>query len=194
MIQYNTLNVKLSNSQLNKLKSGIENGTEVTLQLSSNVIGNSNDETIFAHRLLLTNIQVLRLCKLFANNSSANIKLSRTQLHKIGQSEGFLGRILGLLLETGLPLIGNVLKLLARSVLILLGLTAAAAAAAAIDTAIHKERFGSGTTTLIISNEEMNNMMKIIKYLEESGLLLKAVRKTIKNEAKEQRCISTLVH
>ena len=125
MTQYNTLNVKLSNSQLNKLKSGIKNGTEVALEISSNVVGDSNDENNFLHKLLLTNTQVSKLLKAsFANNSSANIKLSKTQLHKIGHSEGFLGRILGPLLKTGLPLIKNVLKPLAKSVLIPLGLTA----------------------------------------------------------------------
>ena len=66
--------------------------------------------------MLLTNTQVSKLCKAFANGSSANIKLSKTQLHKIGQSGGFLGRPLGPLLKTGLPLIGNVLKPLAKSV------------------------------------------------------------------------------
>ena len=66
--------------------------------------------------MLLTNTQVSKLRKAFANNSSANIKLSKTQLHKIGQSGGFLGRPLGPLLKTGLPLIGNVLKPLAKSV------------------------------------------------------------------------------
>ena len=76
MTQYNTLNVKLSNSQLNKLKSGIKNGTEVTLKLSSNVVGDSNDENNFPNKLILTNTQVLRLRKAFANSSSANIKLS----------------------------------------------------------------------------------------------------------------------
>ena len=84
MIQYNTLNSKLSNSQLNKLKSGIKNGTEVALNLSSNEIGNSYDETNFLHKLYLTNIQVSRLRKAFPNNSSANIKLSKTKLNKIG--------------------------------------------------------------------------------------------------------------
>ena len=78
MAQYNSWNVKLSHSELNKLKPGIENRTEVTLNLSSNVIGNSNDETNIAHRLLLTNTQVSMLCKAFANNSSANINLSKT--------------------------------------------------------------------------------------------------------------------
>ena len=86
MTQYNTLNVKLSNSQTNKLKSRIKNNTKVTLKISSNIIGDSNDENNFLHKLLLPNTQVSRLCKAFANNSSTNIKLSKTQLHKIGQS------------------------------------------------------------------------------------------------------------
>ena len=73
MSQYNTLNVKLSNSQLNKLKSAIKNGTKVTLRLSSNVFGDSNDENNFPHKLLLTNTQVSRLRKAFSNDSSANI-------------------------------------------------------------------------------------------------------------------------
>ena len=92
MTQYNTLNVKLSNPQLNKLKLGIKNRIEVTLKVSSNVFGDSNDENIFPHKLLLTNTQVLKLCKPFGNNSSANVKLSKTQLHKVEQSGGFLGR------------------------------------------------------------------------------------------------------
>ena len=79
MTQNNTLNVKLSNSQLNKLKSGIKNGTEVTSNHSANVIGNSNDETNFPGKLLLTNRQVSRLRKAFANGSSASTKLLKTQ-------------------------------------------------------------------------------------------------------------------
>ena len=105
-------------------------------------------------------------------------------MHKIGQSGGFLGRILGPLLKTGLLLMKNVLKPLAKSVLIPLGLTAPTSAT---DAAIHKKMFGSGFITLIISNEEMNDIMKIIKSLEESGLLTKGVRETIQNEAKEQK-------
>ena len=116
----------------------------------------------------------MRLCKAFANNSSANINLSKNQLHKKGQSRGFLGRLLRPLLKTGLPLIGKVLKLFAKSSLISLGLTAAAAAT---DAAIHKKMFGSGNSTLIISNEEMNDIMKIVKSLEESDLLIKASAK-----------------
>ena len=79
MSHYNTLNVKLSNSQLNKLKLGTKNGSEVILKLSSNVVGNSNDKTNFPHKLLLTNAQVSRLCKALANGSSVNIKPSKTQ-------------------------------------------------------------------------------------------------------------------
>ena len=90
MNQYHMLNVKLSNSQHNKLKSGIKNGTEVTLNLSSNLIGNSNDETNFAHHLLLADIHISKICKAFANGSSANIKFSKTKLSKIVQFGGFL--------------------------------------------------------------------------------------------------------
>ena len=85
MTHYNTLNVKLSNSQLNKLKLAIKNGTEVTLNLSSNLIGNSNDKTNFSQKLLLTDTQLSKICKAFANGSSANIKLLKTQLSKIIQ-------------------------------------------------------------------------------------------------------------
>ena len=139
----------MSNSQLRKSKSEIKNSTEVTLNLSSNVVGDSNDKNNFPHKfLLLTNTQVSKLREAFANGSSANIKLSKIQLHKTGQS----------------------------------------------DAAIYKKMFGSGNTTLIVSNEE-NNVMKIIKSLEESGSLIKVVRETIKTEAKEQKggCLRMLL-
>ena len=124
------------------------------MKISSNIVGDSDDENNFLHKFLLTNTQVSKLRKAFANNSSANIKLSKTQLHKIGQSGGFLGRLLGPLLKTGLPLTKNILKPLAKSVL-RLRLTAT-------DAAIHKKMFGSGNTTLVISNEEeVNDVMKI---------------------------------
>ena len=147
MTKYNTLNLKLPNSQPNKLKLGIKYATEVILQILSNVAGDSNDENNFPYKLLLTNMQVLKLRKAFANGSLTNIKLSKTQLHKIV----FLGRLLGPLLKAGLPLIRNALKTLAKSVLITLGLTAAASPTYA---AIHKKMVGSGVTTLIISSEE----------------------------------------
>ena len=92
--------------------------------------------------------------------------------------------MLGPLLKTGLPLIKNLIKPLAKSVLILLGLTAVASAA---DAGIHKKILGSGNTTLIISNDEINDIIKIVKSLEDSGLLLKGVTETVQNEVKEQK-------
>ena len=114
-------------------------------------------------------------------------------MNKIGQSGVFLGRLLGSLLKTGLSLIGNVLEPLAKCVLIPLGLTTAALAT---DVAIPKKMFGSGlgpsdlasrNTTLIISNEEMNHIMKVVKSLEASGLLIKGISEIIKKEEKEQK-------
>ena len=131
----------------------------------------------------MTNTQFSKLRKAFANNFSANIKLLKTQLHKIVQSRRFSGRLLRPLLKTRLPLIGNVLEPLAKSVLIPSGLTAATSAS---HTVVHKKMFGSGFTTLRISNEEIN-IMKTVKSLEESGLLIKGVSKTIKNEEKVQK-------
>ena len=153
------------------------------MKISSNVVGDSNDENNFRHKLLLTNTQVSKFRKTFANGSSANIKLSKTQLHKMGQTGRFLGKLLLPLLKTGLPLIENILKPLAKSVLIPLKLTAVASAT---DAVIHKKMFGSVNTTLIISNEEMNDVMKIINAIEEYGLLIKGVSETIKNKAKEE--------
>ena len=96
-------------------------------------------------------------------------------MDKIGQSGGFLGRFLGPLLKTDLLLMKNVLKPLAKSVLIPLGLKAEASAT---DAAIHEKMFGHGNTKLIISNDEMNDIMKIFKSLKESGLSIKGVIKT----------------
>ena len=102
MTQYNSLNIKLSNSQLKKLKFAIKNETELVLRLSSNMIGNSGDRTNFPHELLLTNRQVANLHKDFANNSPTDIKLSKTQLSKMIQLGGFIGRLIGPLLKTRL--------------------------------------------------------------------------------------------
>ena len=187
MTQYNSLNAKLSNSQLNKLESARKNESEVVLILSSNMIG--DNETNFHHKLLLTNRQVASLRKTFANFLSVNIKLSKAQLSKMIQSGRFLGRLLGRLLKAGLPLIKNEIKPLAKSVIIPLGLTAAASAA---DAGIHKKILGSGhnhpsSTTLTISNNEMEDIIRIAKSLEDSGLLLKGVTETVQNEVKEQK-------
>ena len=89
MNQYNSLNVKLSNSQLIKLNSAMKNSFEATLNRSSNVIGSSNDDINFPQKLLSTNRNVSILFKAFESSSSVNIKLSKTQYHKIGQSGEF---------------------------------------------------------------------------------------------------------
>ena len=160
------------------MKSAIKSGTEVTLNLSSNVIVMMNIIFHISYYWLIHKFQ--SFVKLFATNSSANIKLSKTQLYKIGQSGGFSGRLLRPLLKSGLPLMKNILKPLAKNILMPLGLMAAALAT---DMAIYK-MFGSGFTTLIIFNEEMEDIMEIVKSPEDSGLLIKGVSKTIKNEAK----------
>ena len=100
------------------------------------MIGDSNDESNFLHKLSLTNRQVLNIRKAFSNNSSADIKFSRTQLSKMVRLGGFLGILPGPLFKTGLPLIKCVIKPLAKIVLIPLGLTASASAA---DAGIHKK-------------------------------------------------------
>ena len=144
------------------------------------MVSNSNDNTNFPHELLLTNRQVANIRKAFAKYTSIDIKLSKTQLSKMTQSGGFLGNLLG-------KLAGPLMKVampLAKNVLAPLGISAAISA---IDGSIKKKKMlGAGTTTLIISNDEMNDILKIVKSLENSGLLLKGVSETIQHEAKEQ--------
>ena len=185
MALYNRVNVKLSTFQLNKLKSAIKNENEVVIRLSHSMIGYSNDKTNFSHELLLTDRQVSSIRKAFANNSSVDIKISKAQLSKMIESGGFLGKLLGPLLKTGLPLIKNVITPLAKSVLIPFGLTAAASAA---DAGIHKTILGSGGhTTLIKSNNEIEDLIEIVKSLEDSRLLLKGITESVQNEIKEQK-------
>ena len=129
MTQYNSLNVKLSNSQLTKLKSLIKNETDVVLIISSNMVSNSNDNTNFPHELLLTNRQVANIRKAFANHSSIDIKLSKTQLSKMIQSreKGSLGKKGNLLGKLAGPLM-KVAMSLAKNILAPLGLSAAMSA------------------------------------------------------------------
>ena len=155
---------------------------KVVSRLSSNMIG--DNETNFPHQLLLTHRQVANIRKAFANNSSIDIKLSKPQLSKMIQSGAFFGTLLGPLLKTGLPLIKNVIKPLAKSVLIHLELTAAASTA---DPAIQKKILESGNATLTISNDEIGDITKIVKSYEDSGLLLKGVTETVQNDVKDQK-------
>ena len=172
------MNVKLSNSQLNKLKSAIKNGADVVLRLSSNMVGNSDDEANFPHKLLLTNRQTLSLRKAFSNRTSVDIKLSKAQLTKM-QRGRFLEFLMPLL-KSGLPLLKSVVKPL--------GMPRLTAAASATGVAINKKILGSrNNTTLIISNDDMHDLLKIVKSLEDSGILLDGITEIVRNEVKEQK-------
>ena len=154
----------MSNSQPNKLKSAIKSGTEVALNLSSNLIGNFNDETNFAHKLLLTDTQVLKICKAFTNGSSANIKFSKTQLSKIVQLRGVIcgRRKLG---ETFLD------KQINR---------------------FNKEYITGSKITL--TNNEIKDIMKVMKSLENKEILLKeTTRKITSREGGFLNCLRPLM-
>ena len=125
MVEYTNVNVNLSDSQLKKLKDGIKNNTGTTFRVSLKMF---KDDKL-SHELLLTARQKTKIRNAFNNNRSTDLKLSKAQINKIIQSGGILSKLLGPLLKTGLSLIKNVIKPLAKSVLIPLGLTAAASAA-----------------------------------------------------------------
>ena len=181
MVKYSKVVCKLTNVQLNKLKKAVKSNEGATLRLG---IRNFNKDER-PHELLLTTRQNTKLRNALNNNSATDIKLSKAQIKKLIQSEGFLGKLLsklaGPLMKVALPL--------AKNVLASLGLTAAMSA---IDGSIQKKIHGSGATKgagvkLIIEQEDMNDIMKIIKALENSGSLLKEVSKEIKNETKKQK-------
>ena len=175
MVEYSEVNCKLTNLQLNKLKKALKSNEGATLRL-----GIKNfDKDEHPHELLLTTRQNTKLRNALNNNSATDIKLSKAQIKKIIQSGGFLGKLLSKLAR---PLM-KVAMPLAKNVLAPLSLTAAMSA---IDGSIQKKIHGSGVK-LIIEQEDLNDIMKIIEALENSGILLKGVSKTIKNETKEQR-------
>ena len=184
MIEYSKVNVKLSAAQLKKLKTAVKNKIGTTLRMSLKMF-NGND---LLHELLLTTRQKTKLRNAFNNNMSTDLKLSKAQISKIIQSGGFLGSLLsklaGPLMKLAIPLVKNVL--------VPLGITAAASA---IDAGIQKKIHGSGTTALIVSDKEMNDIMKTVQFLEDSKILLKGVTKIIKNETKEDKggFLSTLL-
>ena len=176
MVEYSKVNVKLSDTQLKKLKTAVKDKTGTTLRISLKMF-DGND---LPHELLQTTRQKTKLKNAFNNNVSTELKLSKAQISKIIQSGGFLGSLLS-------KLVGPLMKVAipsAKNVLAPLGITAAASA---INAGIQKKIHGSGATTLIISNEKMNNIMKIVQTLEDSNILLKGVTKTINNETKEQK-------
>ena len=174
MVEYSKINCKLTNIQLNKLKKAVKSTEGATLRLG---IKNFNKDEL-PHELLLTTRQNTKLRNAINNNLATDIKLSKAQIKKLIQSGGFLGKLLGPLsplMKVAMPL--------AKNVLAPLGLTAPMSA---IDGSIQKKIHGSGVK-LIIEQEDMNDIMKIIEALENSGILLKGLTKTIENETKEQR-------
>ena len=130
MVEYNKVNVKLSDTQLKKLKTAVKNKTGAALRMNLKMF----PEDDLPHELFSTTRQKTKLRNAFNNNRSTDLKLSKAQISKIIQPGGFPGRLLGPLLKTGIPLIKNVIKPLAKSFLIPLGLTTAASAA---DAGIH---------------------------------------------------------
>ena len=167
MVEYSKINCKVTNLQLNKFKKAVKSNEGLTLRLSTK---NFNKDEV-PHELLLTTRQNTKLRNALNNNSATDIKLSKAQIKKIIQSGGFLGKLLsklaGPLMKKAMPL----------------GLTAALSA---IDGSIQKKIHGSGVK-LIIEQENVNDIMKIIKAIEKSDILLKGISKTSKNETKEQR-------
>ena len=175
MVEYSKINCKLTNVQLNKLKKYVKSNEGVTLRLGIKNL--TKDE--LRHELLLTTRQNTKLRNAINNNLATDIKLSKAQIKKLIQSGGFLGKLLSKLAD---PLMKVALPL-AKNVLAPLGLTAAMSP---IDGSIQKKIHGSGVK-LIIEQEDMNDIMKTIKALENSDILSKEVSKTIENETKEQR-------
>ena len=175
MVEYTKINCKLTNAQLNKLKKAVKSNEGATLRLG---IKNFNKDEL-PHELLLTTRQNTKLRNAINNKLATDMKLSKAQIKKIIQSGGFLGKLLsklaGPLMKVAMPL--------AKNVLAPLGLTAAMSA---IDGSIQNKIYGSGVK-LIIEQEDMHDIIKIIEALENSGILLKGVTKTIENETKEQR-------
>ena len=156
MVHYNTINVKLSDPRLNKLNSAVKNQTGTTLRMNARMFRANN----LPHEFLLTTRQTTKLRKAIENKMSADIKLSKAQISKIIHSGIFLGSLLS-------KIAGPLMKVavqLTKNILAPLGITAAASA---ICGAIQKKIHGSGTTTLIIPNEEMNGIMKIVQALED---------------------------
>ena len=139
------------------------------MRISFKMFGGNN----LPHELLLTTRQKTKLRNAFNNNMFTDLKLSKAQISKLIQSGGFLGSLLsklaGPLMKVAVPLAKNILAPLAKQ------------------QQHSKKLHGSGTTTLIISNEDMNDIMKIIQALEDSNIFLKGVTKTIENETKEQK-------
>ena len=175
MVQYTRIDCKLTNIQLSKIKIAVKNGEEIILRLG---MKNFNKDEL-PHKLFLTTRQSTKLRNAINNNMATNIKLSRAQIKKLIKSGGFLGNLLsrlaGPLMKVAMPPAKNVLAPLILT-----------AAMSAIDGEIKKKLRGEDIK-LVVEDEDMNDIMKIIEALEKSDILLDGVSKTIENEVKEQK-------
>ena len=170
MVEYNKVNVKLTDTQLKILKTVVKNKTGTTLRMSLKMF----DGKDLPHELLLTTRQKTRLRNTCNNNMSTDLKVSRAEIFKIIQSAGFLGSFLsklaGPLMKVAVPLAKNILAPLGNTT-----------GAPVIDAGIQKKIYGSGTTILIISNKNTNGIIKAVQVLEDSNILFKGVNEKIKN-------------
>ena len=176
MVEYSKVNVKLSDTQLKKLKTAVKDKTGTNLRMNLKMLDGNN----LPHELLLTTRQKTKLWNAFNNNMSTNLKRSKAHISKIIQSWGFLGSLLS-------KLAGPLMKVaapLAKNILAPLGITAAASV---IDAGIQKKIHGWGTTTLISSNEEMNDIMKLFKHLQILIFCWKESLKQLKMKQKNKK-------
>ena len=175
MVQYEKIDLHLTNLQLKRIQDAVKNNNGITIRLSNK---NFNKDQLL-HNLYLTQKQMEKLIDKTKNNMSTDIKLSKVQINKIIKEGGNLGRLLMSFLPT---LIKPALSI-GKNILAPLGLRAAMSAT---DAAIQKKMYGSRNTALIISNDDMNDLIKIVTALEEHDILLKETSKTIKNKTKKQ--------
>ena len=179
MVEYERVNLKLSNKQIKKLKEAVKSNNGTTLR-----IGNKNfNKADLLHELFLTQTQINKLRDKAEKNMSTDIKLSKSQINKLIKE----GDALGSILARFLPKLIKPALSLGKNILAPLGLSAAMSAT---DAAIQKKVHGYRTKTVKFSNKDLDDMTKIVKALEDSDVLMKGVNKTLKNDIKkEMTCI-----
>ena len=176
MVEYNKIDLHLTDSQLKKIQNAAKNDNGTTVRLSNENFNKSN----LIHELYLTERQMKKLIKKTDDNMSTDIKLSKTQINKTIKECGNLGR----LLMNFLPKLIKPAISIGKNILAPLGLSAALSAT---DAAIQKKIYRSGTAKLTISVDDLDEIIKIVTALEEHDILLKGTAKAIKNETKEQK-------
>ena len=175
MVEYERVNLKLSNQHIKKIKEAVESNNGATLR-----IGNKNfNKADLLHELFLTKTQINKLREKVENNMPTDIKLSKAQINKLIKEVGSLGSILARflpkLIEPAIPLGKNILAPLGLS-----------AAMSTTDAAIQKKMYGSGTKAVKFFNKDLDDMTKIVKALEDSDVLMKGVTKTLRNDIKKE--------